>query len=71
MNEKSFWCNSGISGVVKFFHLTASPASIKSGLRVSGNYPFNTNVFPDEAFIGLYVTNRLTPPTEAAVCRYG
>lgn len=36
----------------------ATPGNIKSGLAVTGIFPFNENIFSDEDFIGAEVTDR-------------
>jgi hypothetical protein len=49
-----------ISGIVKSsLHLTASPGNIKAGFQVSGIYPFNSDIFRDEEFVGLRLQKAL------------
>jgi hypothetical protein len=43
-------------------NLAATPANIKAGCKVTGIYPYNRNVVPEEEFLTSYVTDRLTVP---------
>ncbi|XP_076049622.1 uncharacterized protein LOC143030355 [Oratosquilla oratoria] len=39
-----------------------NPSNILDGFRLTGIWPINHNIFPDDAFVGAQVTKRLTPP---------
>ena len=41
-----------------------TPSNVLGGFRATGIWPINTNVFPDEAFLGAEVTERAAPPAE-------
>ena len=41
-----------------------TPSNVLGGFRATGIWPINTNVFPDEAFLGAEVTERPAPPAE-------
>ena len=41
-----------------------TPSNVLGGFRATGIWPINTNIFPDEAFLGAEVTERPAPPAE-------
>jgi hypothetical protein len=57
-----------IAGLVgQAFPLTLTPSNILAGVRVSGTWPFNRDVFGDDEFLPSHVTDRPMPVAGSSV----
>jgi hypothetical protein len=60
-----------LPGIVNMsLNFAATPANIKAGFLVTGIFPDNTDVFPDEDFLSSYVTDGQALATDTAASNY-
>ncbi|XP_072400708.1 uncharacterized protein [Diabrotica undecimpunctata] len=52
------------------FPLAFTPRNIESGFRVTGIWPFNSNIFTDEDFMSAYVTDREDPENKSTLSQF-